>query len=180
MSGIVIHSRYPASSVVLYNGTTVVHFGLATAGLVVVFSRWPLVGWLLGGVYCVFAFAQMYLVMPLAVCPHCAYRTMSAARCVSGLNLLSGRFSRVRSPEEFGRRGEGALCHNNLYMAALVAPLALVLAGLLFNYSLAGLVVLLVLAGMMAFRYFILFKRIACPHCAARGRCPNAKAMGIG
>lgn len=179
MSGAIIHKRYPASSVVLYNGVTVLHFGLATAGLVVAFSRWPFVGGLLGAVYCVFAFAQMYLIMPLTVCPYCVYRTLSDSRCVSGLNLLSPRFSRVRSPEEFGRRAEGVLCHNNVYMGALAAPLALIAVGLVLNFSVAGVVCLALLAGLLACRYFGLFKRVACPHCAMKGRCPNAKAMGI-
>ena len=59
MTTVTIHTRYPLRSVALYNGVTVVHFGLATAGLVIAFSRWPLVGWLLGIVYLIFALAQM-------------------------------------------------------------------------------------------------------------------------
>jgi len=176
---VTIHTRYPLRSVALYNGVTVLHFGLATAGLVIAFSRWPILGWLLGVVYLAFAFVQMYLIMPLKVCPHCVYRTLSDSRCVTGLNLLSPRFSRVRSPEEFGRRAEGVLCHNHLYMTALIAPLVLMVVGLVLNYSVAGLACLLGVAALMAFRYFILFMRVACPHCAMKGRCPNAKAMGI-
>jgi hypothetical protein len=178
-SGAVLYERFPVGRVVLYNSTTIVHFGLASAGLLVAFSRWPVVAWLLGVVYLVFAFAQMYLVMPLKVCTHCAYRTLTHGRCVSGLNLVSGRFSRPRSRDAFAARSEGVVCHNNLYMTALIAPLALILVGLAVDYSVAGTVILLLLAALLAFRYFVLFRRVACPHCVAKRRCPNARAMGI-
>ena len=93
MSSTTIHTRYPLSSITLYNGVTVAHFGVAAAGLVIAFSRWPVVGWLLGVAYVIFAFVQTYLIMPLTVCPYCVYRTLNDSRCVTGLNLLSPRFS---------------------------------------------------------------------------------------
>jgi hypothetical protein len=177
--GPIVYTRYPASSVALYNGVTVAHFGLATAGLAIAFSRWPIAAALLGVAYLIFAFAQMYLIMPFTVCPHCAYRTIGDSRCVSGLSLLTPRFRRVQLPGGFAGRAEGAFCHNNLYLGALAGPLALIAVGLVVDFSLAGVLCLVALAGLLAFRYFILFKRVACPHCAAKGRCPNAKAMGI-
>ena len=179
MSTATVYDRYPASSVALYNGVTLLHFGVAAAGLVVAFWRWPALGWVLGAVYLAFALVQMYLIMPLVVCPRCVYRTMSDARCVSGLNLLSPRFRRPLLHDEFGRRAEGVFCHNNLYMAALVGPLLLMAPGLVFSFSVAALALWLGVAALLAFRYFVVFKRTACPHCAAKGRCPNAKAMGI-
>jgi hypothetical protein len=179
VSGSGVYTRYPVRSVVLYNGVTLLHFGLAAAGLVVAYWRWPVLGWLLGAVYLVFAVVQMYLVMPIVVCPRCAYRTMSDALCVSGLNVLSARFKRPLTQEEFGRRAEGALCHNNLYMAALVGPLALMVPGMALGFSVAALALWLGVAALMAFRYLVVFKRTACPHCAVKGRCPNARSMGI-
>ena len=179
MSAAAVYRVYPLSSVVLYNGVTLLHFGLATAGLAVAYSAWPLLGWTLAGVYLAFALGQMYVMMPLVVCPGCAYRAMDGARCVSALNLVSRRLAKARPPDEFGGRAEGVLCHNNLYMAALIAPLAMILPGVILNFSILGLGMLLVVAALLAFRYFVVFKRTACPHCAAKGRCPNAKSMGI-
>jgi hypothetical protein len=180
VSTAVVYTRYPVRSVVLYNALTLLHFAVATAGLVVAYSRWPWLGWVLGAVYLVFAVVQMYIVMPFVVCTHCAYRTLPDARCVSGLNLVSARYRIPRMRDEFGGRAEGVFCHNNLYMVALIGPLALMLPGLIVDFSVAALALWLSIAVLMAIRYFIVFKRVACPHCAAKERCPNAKAMGIG
>ncbi len=33
--------------------------------------------------------------------------------------------------------------------------------------------------GLMLFRVFVIFKKVACVHCMAKKRCPNAIAMGL-
>ena len=174
-----VHRSYPLRDVALYNGVTLLHFGLATWGLLIAYDRWPAVAWVLAMAYLVVALGQMYVVMPLRVCVACAYVTMPGARCVSGLNLVAARL-RPAPPDEFeARRTKGALSHNKLYMGSLIAPIPLLAVGLVLGFSLAGLAVLLCVAGLLAFRILVVFQRKACPHCAAKGRCPNAKAMGI-
>jgi len=175
-----VHRRYPLRDVALYNGVTIVHFGLAAFGLLVAFSRWPAAAWVLTIAYLVVAYGQMYVVMPLVVCAACAYTTLPGARCVSGLNLVAARLGRRAPAEEFeGRRTKGVLSHNKLYMGSLVAPVPLLAVGLVVDFSPLALAALLGVAALLAFRIVVVFRRTACPHCAARGRCPNAKAMGI-
>ena len=175
-----VYRVYPWSSVALYNGATLLHFGFGTAGLIVAYDRWPALALTLGVAYIVVALGQMYVMMPLAVCPSCVYRTMDGSRCISAMNILSARIAATRPLDEFPRRSTGILCHNNLYLGSLIAPLPLMVPGLIFNFAIVALALLLAVAGLLAFRFFVVFKRSACPHCAAKGRCPNAQAMGIG
>ena len=174
-----VYNVYPLTSVLLYNGVTVVHFGLGALGLLISYRTWPSAAWVLSGAYLLFALTQMYVLMPLKVCPSCAYRRMDGARCVSALNLVSARFSAPRDPDRFSERARGILCHNNLYMAALVLPLLLILPGLVADFSIALLALFVILAALLAFRMFVLFTRVACVHCAAKRHCPNAQAMRI-
>jgi hypothetical protein len=166
--------------VALYNGTTLAHYTLGATGVIIGYDRRPVLGWTIGPVYLAFALVQMYGLMPLTVCPSCAYRRMDGARCISAMNLVSARLAAPRDKETFSRRGTGFLCHNNLYLAALILPLLLMLPALVFAFSWALLSVFLVVVGLLAFRMLILFPRVACGHCAAKKQCPNARAMGIG
>jgi hypothetical protein len=175
-----VHRTYPLRDVALYNGITLLHFGLAALGLLIAYDHWPLLAWVLAIAYLVIALGQMYVVMPLVVCPACVYATMPGSRCVSGMNLLVARLRLTAPAEEFeARRTRGMLSHNKLYMGSLIAPIPLLAVGLVLNFSPLGLVVLLAVVALLAFRVVVVFKRRACPHCAAKGRCPNAKAMGI-
>jgi len=176
---VAVYRVYPWSSVALYNGATLLHFGLGTAGLIVAYDRWPALALALGCAYLAFALVQMYVLMPLVVCPSCAYRTMDGSRCISAMNVLSARIAATRPLDEFPRRASGTFCHNNLYLGSLIAPIPLMVPGLVVNFAVAGLALLLAVAGLLAFRFFVVFKRTACPHCAAKGRCPNAQGMGI-
>jgi hypothetical protein len=176
---VAIYRRYPWSSVATYHAVTLLHFGLGAVGMVIAYDRWPALGWALAIVYAVVAFGQMYVMMPLAICPACPYRTMSGSRCVMAMNIVSARLRRPRPPADFARRAEGVLCHNNLYLGSLVAPVALLAIGIIVNFSLPTLVVLVSVVVLLAIRVVVVFRRLACPHCAAKGRCPNAKAMGL-
>jgi hypothetical protein len=175
-----VYRSYPMRSVALYNGVTLLHFALGAAGIALAYDRWPTFDWVVAAIYLVFAVGQMYVMMPLVVCPSCVYRTMSGARCVAAMNIVSARMRRIAPPADFARRAEGVFCHNDLYIGSLIAPIPLILVGLIVNFSPVALVTALAVAGLLAFRYFVIFRRTACPHCAAKGRCPNAKAMGIG
>ncbi|HMK91862.1 MAG TPA: hypothetical protein VK576_02585 [Thermoleophilia bacterium] len=174
-----VRRSYPLRDVALYNGVTLLHFGLAAVGLLLTYDGWPALAWVVAIAYLVVALGQMYVVMPLRVCVACVYATMPGARCVSGLNLVAARL-RAAPPDEFAaRRTKGALSHNKLYMGSLIAPIPLLAAGLVLDFSAAGLAILLCVAALLAFRVLVVFRRTACPRCAAKGRCPNAKSMGI-
>ena len=79
-----VYRSYPLRDVALYNGVTLLHFGLAGSGLLLAYERWPTLAWVLAITYLVVALGQMYVMMPLVVCAACAYATMPDARCVSG------------------------------------------------------------------------------------------------
>jgi hypothetical protein len=42
------------------------------------------------------------------------------------------------------------------------------------------LVILLIIVGLLLFRFFFIFTRIACVHCRAQSICPQAQSMGFG
>lgn len=175
-----VYARYPLANIAIYNGITFAHYGLSVAGIVLGYARWPALGWTTGLVYLVFAFGQMYILMPLTVCPSCVYRRLEGARCVSAMNLVSARMTPLADEGDFGRRAEGALCHNHLYMASLVAPLVIIPPALVLAFSWTVLALFLAVAALLALRLFVVFPRVACGVCVAKGHCPNAKAMGIG
>jgi hypothetical protein len=50
---------------------------------------------------------------------------------------------------------------------------------MVIHFSVALLVIFLVVAGLLLFRFFIIFPRIACLHCRAKHKCPQAEAMGL-
>jgi hypothetical protein len=169
---------YPLSSVLNYNGVTVAHFLLAGYGLVLGFGG-GVVGSVIALVYVLFAFTQMYVVMPLQVCPNCPYFRLKDSRCISALNLLARRIAKPGNPRDFPKRAEGLLCHNNLYMTALILPIPLLIVGLILNFSATLLVIAAAVVGLLLYRFFVLIPKIACPHCVAKYKCPNAKMMGI-
>jgi hypothetical protein len=173
-----VYTQYPLSSVALYNGLTVTHFLLGGLGVFLGFSGWT-AGYWLSALYVVFAFGQMYLIMPMRVCPNCAYYRLDGARCISALNLLSHRLAGSGRPVDFRKRAKGPLCHNNLYLAALIAPVPLIIVGLVLNYSVTLLAILVAVIGLALLRFFILIPKVACAHCHAKTKCPNAAQMGL-
>jgi hypothetical protein len=174
-----VYRRYPAANIVVYNGVTLAHYSLGAAGIVVGYERWPVVAWLLGAAYLLSSLGQMYVMMPLVVCPSCTYRRLEEARCISAMNLVSARLRQPADPDRFPLRAKGALCHNNLYMGSLIAPLVLLVPALVFAFSWALLGVFLAVAALLVVRMFVIFPRVACGHCLEKRRCPNAQAMGI-
>jgi hypothetical protein len=173
-----LYRDYPRSSVLTYNLTTVFHFGLGGVGIIMGYE-WTVYAWLAGIVYMAVAFGQMYIMMPLVVCPNCVYYKVEDGTCVSGMNRVSRRIAKEGDLKDFPKRAGGALSHNKFYMGSLIFPIFAILPGLVLNPSVPLLLVWLAVLGFMLFRVFYVFKKVACVHCMAKKRCPNAIAMGI-
>jgi hypothetical protein len=172
-----LYTRYPGWSVALYDGVTVVHFLLGGVGLALGYA-W-LAGVPLAAAYVVFAFVEMFLVMPLTVCPSCVYYRLHGSLCISGLNRVSQRIASPRDASLFAGRAEGVLCPNNLYLVALGFPIVAVVPGLILHLHWPVLIIAVALVALLLFRFFVLFPRVACAHCRAKNACPNAQSMGL-
>ena len=173
-----MHTRYPLWSIITYNSVTVLHFALGGAGFILGYPF--LVGLPSKLLYVLFSFSEMYLLMPLKVCPNCPYYKLKDSLCVSALNIVSRRISRGGNVKGFSDRAKGLLCANNLYLASLIIPIIGVIPALVLNFSWLILIILLVLVALLLFRFFIIFPKIACVHCRAQNICPQAKSMGFG
>jgi hypothetical protein len=170
--------RYPLSYVLVYNGITVIHFLLGGMGIIYGYSfTWA--GKLIGFVYLAFAFIQMYVVLPLTICPACDYYHQKNSRCMSGLNVISKRVWHCSETKDLSKRSQGFFCHNHLYIMSLVIPIIIIIHALIFNFSLFLLFLLVILFGLLLFRILIIIPKMACLHCCAKHTCPNAEAMGI-
>ncbi|MGA1873640.1 MAG: hypothetical protein ACMUHY_08195 [Thermoplasmatota archaeon] len=173
-----LHVRYPISSIVLYDGITILHYLLGGFGITLAYSFFDY-SFIFGAVYLAFALFQMYVWMPLVVCPSCVYHRMEDGRCISGLNRISMRSADERPLEDFDRRAKGILSPNNLYIAALIVPIIAMVPGLIIDPGMIVLVILISTIVLLVFRIFVIFPKIACVHCMARYRCPNARQMGL-
>jgi hypothetical protein len=172
------YTRYPASHIVLYNSVTVLHFALGGIGIMLGYgSSW--LAYLFGALYLGFAFVEMYLVMPLTVCPNCVYYGMKDAICISGLNVVSVKIARQGDVKDFPKRARGIFCHNNMYIASLALPVVAMIPALFINFSLTLLAIFIAVLGLLLFRFFFLFTKIVCIHCSAKNLCPNARSMGL-
>ena len=173
-----LHTRYPLSSILIYNGATVAHYVLGGTGIILGYGPW--IGYLLGSLYMMFSFWEMYVHMPLKVCCNCVYYKLDDSLCVSGLNLVSRKIAKEGSVKAFSNRAKGPLCPNNLYIASLVLPIVVIVPALILSFSVLVLVILIVLVGLLLFRFFVIFPKIACVHCRAQNICPQAQSMGFG
>ncbi|MBU2008338.1 MAG: hypothetical protein KJ624_00585 [Chloroflexi bacterium] len=173
-----LYTRYPLSSVLIYDGTTVVHYVLGGIGIILGYGTW--IGYLLGSLYLAFSFLEMYVHMPLKVCCNCVYYKLENSLCISGLNLVSRKIAKEGSVKAFPNRARGPLCPNNLYIASLAIPIIAIIPALVLNFSLPVLVILLIIVGLLLFRFFVIFTKIACAHCRAQNICPQAQSMGFG
>jgi len=173
-----LYNKYPTLSILTYNGTTILHFVLGGIGIFLGFHS--LIGYILGSIYLIFAFGEMYVHMPLTVCPNCVYYKLDNSICISGLNVISRKIAKEGSVKHFPNRAKGPFCSNNLYIAALVIPIIAVIPALIINFSFILLTILLALVGLLLFRFFVIFTKIACVHCRAQNICPQAKSMGFG
>jgi hypothetical protein len=172
-----VYTRYPLLYVLIYNVTTIFHFLLGGIGIILGYHSW--IGNVLGTLYILFAFIQMYVIMPSSVCPNCVYYKMDNSLCASGMNLVSRKIAREGDLKDFSKRSEGLFCHNNLYMSALFLPILVIIPALIMDFSFIVLGILLSVIGLLLFRFFVIFRKTACIHCAAKKDCPNAQAMGL-
>ncbi|UCG69162.1 MAG: hypothetical protein JSV09_15480 [Thermoplasmata archaeon] len=173
-----VYKRYPKSSLLIYNGTTISHFLLGGIGIIFGYNFSPY-SLLFGIIYLAFAFGEMYILMPLKVCPNCVYYRMKGSLCVSGMNIVTRRIVREGDPKDFPNRAKGLFCPNNLYMASLIFPIIAIIPALIINFSPVLLVVFLIVLGLMLFRFFIISMKISCIHCMAKYTCPQAGQMGV-
>ncbi len=174
-----LYTQYPWSSILIYNGATVLHFALGGLGIILGLSFIPLLSQTLAIVYLVFAFGEMYLLMPLVVCPNCVYPRLADGRCIAGVNLVVRRFAPKGDVNRLAKRAEGILCPNNLYLVSLIAPILIALVALLVNFSWSLALIVVLLIGLLLFRFFVIFPKLACLHCAAKFHCPQAAMMGV-
>ena len=174
-----LYSRYPLSSVLIYNGSTVLHFLLGGIGIALGYSFSSWAGYTFGVLYLIFSFVEMYGVMPLTVCPNCVYYRSKDSRCISGLNILSRKIAKEGNLKDFPKRAQGLFCPNNLYLASLIVPIVAMIPALIVNFAVALLLIFLAVVGLLLFRFFVIFPRIACLHCRAKYICPQAEAMGV-
>ncbi len=174
-----LHTRFPVWSVVLYNGSTIFHFLLGGIGIVIGYGFSPFWAWFGSILYMVFAFGELYILMPRAVCPSCVYYRLEDSRCISALNLLAKKVAKPLDSSDFSKRAEGILCCNNLYIAALLFPIIAVVPALIVEFSINLLIVLSLLIASLLFRFLVLFPKVGCLHCRAKHKCPQAGAMGV-
>ncbi len=172
-----LYTRYPLTSVFLYNGVTIAHYILGGVGIILGYDSW--FGTILGALYLIFAIVQMYVLMPIEVCPNCVYFRLENSLCISGMNVISQKIARNGDPKNFANRAKGKLCPNNLYIASLVVPIIAMIPALFINFSFVVLAILVVVIGLLLFRFFYIFTNVACVHCRAKFICPNAKSMGM-
>ena len=172
-----VYTKYPLSSILIYNGTTIVHYLLGGTGIILGYNSW--IGYLIGILYLALSFAEMYVHMPLKVCPNCVYYKLDNSRCISGLNLVSRRVAKEGNVKDFPSRAKGVFCPNNLYIASLVIPIIVMIPALIMNFSFLVLAILIIMIGLLAFRFFVIFPKIACVHCRAKNVCPQARSMGL-
>jgi 4-hydroxybenzoate polyprenyltransferase len=179
MSRAKLYKRYPLANILIYNGSTVLHFLLGGVGIMLGYSLWKEWAYGAGIIYLLFAFGEMYVLMPLVVCPKCVYYRLKDGVCISGLNVVSRKVARAGKGEDFGQRAQGVLSPNNLYMVSLVLPLLALIPALVINFSWMLLGVFAVILGLLLFRFFVIFPQLACLHCQAKYICPQAGMMGV-
>ena len=174
-----LYTRYPLSSIVIYNGSTIIHYILGGMGIIIGYNFSPWAGYLFGTFYLCFSFIEMYIIMPLTVCPNCVYYQIGNSLCISGLNVISKKIAKKGSPEKFANRAKGLLCFNNMYIAALIIPIIAIVPALIVKFSIPLLIIFLALITLLVFRFFVVFTKIACLHCRAKYKCPQASQMGV-
>jgi hypothetical protein len=172
-----VYTRYPLLNILIYNGTTIAHYSLGGIGIMIGYDS--LIGYLIGSLYLAFSFGEMYVHMPLRVCPNCVYYKLDNSLCISGLNVVSRKVAKEGNIKDFSNRAKGLLCPNNLYIASLVIPIIAIIPTLILNFSAIVLIILLAVIGLLFFRFFVIFPKIACVHCRAKNVCPQAKQMGF-
>jgi hypothetical protein len=169
--------RYPLWRVLCLNGLTLGQYVVGCAAILVAYRGYPILGWPIGLAYLVFAVVQLYVLMPLVVCPGCVYRTVRDGRCASGLNLVSARLCPPSAGASgFEERAHGALCQSSLCLWSWVLPVPLALPALAVSFSWLGLTLTAAVAVLAVIRLAVVERLVVCSHCLARRWCPVARA----
>jgi hypothetical protein len=95
------------------------------------------------------------------------------------MNVFSKKIAKQGKLEDFPNRSKGLLSHNKLYMGSLFFPVAAIIPALILNFSSLLLAFFLMVLGLLLYRIFVLFPKIACIYCRAKKECPNAISMGL-
>lgn len=170
-----LRRRFPLWQVGALNGLTIAQYLVGCAAIVLAYRRFPIVGLPVGLAYLVYAVTQRYVLMPLTVCPGCVYRAVRDGRCPSGLNVVSALLcERPATAGEFQQRNRGALCSSRLAQASWLAPLPLVVPGLVLFFS-ATAALLAALVAVLALLRLLVVRRAVCPRCLARRWCPEGR-----
>jgi hypothetical protein len=170
-----LRRRFPLWQVGALNGLTAAQYLVGCAAIVLAYRRFPIVGLPVGLAYLVFAVAQHYVLMPLTVCPGCVYRAVRDGRCPSGLNVVSALLCEGSATAgEFQQRTRGALCSSWLAQASWLAPLPLVVPGLVLFFS-ATAALLAALVAVLALVRRLVVRTAVCPRCLARRWCPEGR-----
>ena len=168
--------RFALWRVLSLDGLAVLHYTAGCLAILAAYRGHPVLAWPLGLTYLVFATVQLFVLMPLVVCPGCVYRTIRDGRCPSGLNLISARLC-PPSPNalEFRERSHGALCQSKLTWWSWIAPLPLALPGLALSFSWTAAAPTALVVALIAIRR-LASRRAVCPHCLAHRWCPASRA----
>jgi len=169
--------RYPLWRVLGLNGLTLLQYAVGCAAIALSYRSYGIVGWPIAAAYLVYAVVQLYVLMPLVVCPACVYSSISDGRCASGLNVISARLSRSPvSRAGFAERAHGALCQSSLCLLSLVLPLPLAVPGLAISFSWTGLALTLAVGALAGARLAYIVPRAVCSRCLAYRWCPAARS----
>ena len=174
-----MYKRYPTSSVVLYNGSTITHFFLG--GLIIASTGyfWGSIGTIFGISYLLVSLIEMYILMPLQVCKNCVYYRLENGLCISGLNLWARKITKPGASKFFPSRATGLLCPNNIYILSLAFPILTGVVILIFHFTPVLLFGVFVLFILLIVRFFLIIPKLACVHCYSKFICPQAGQMGV-
>jgi hypothetical protein len=171
-----LFTSYPRSHVLIYNASLILHFFLAAYAIVVGYDFFWF-KYLFGLFYLLFAFIHAYVILPLAICPHCPYFTLENACCVSGLNIVSVMITTKGSGKNFKTRAQSFSSYDSVFWLSILLPLPLVLPAFIINFSIKLLIACMLLLASIAFRLFYLIPNISCAHCKAKTKCSHYRKM---
>jgi hypothetical protein len=174
-----LYKRYPLVNVVIYNGSSVVHFIVGGMLLASTSHFLGTSGIVLGLLYIILSLLEMYVLMPLQVCKNCVYVNLENGLCISGMNVYAKKLAPPGSTSEFSSRAKGPFCPNNLYILSLVFPIIGGIPILIFSFSIPLLILEISLFVLLVLRFFIIIPKLACVHCLSKFICPQAGQMGV-
>lgn len=174
-----LYNRYPLLNIIIYNGTTLLHFIIG--GMILFYTKhfWGNLGITFGLLYIFLSLFDMYVMMPLQVCKNCVYFSLENGLCISGMNILAKKIAKKGSTSDFSNRAKGPFCPNHLYIASLIFPIVCGIPILIFNFSILLLTLVIFLFLLLSIRFVFIIPKLACVHCLSKFICPQAGQMGV-